>query len=240
MTYIYRTLDNGTTEIQQNGEWIAPWPSQPEIDFFNDKVAIWLPNVEAALARHGLPPMLAHYVLGIMHGEGAKPNYVSFDNGVGLMQITDSSLKKKPGGGLYTNDELKDPDLNIDIAVEKMIAREYPIMGLDLPQIASGYNGGFSPTKGANRSTKGPWGWREYEIPTTGAHPYISKVVRLGNYSIATLPLSSGDEPPAPDDFNTNKTEPSTDEPEEDNTSLIIGALSVIAALYFGVRYARS
>jgi hypothetical protein len=124
-----------------------------------------------------------------------------------------------------------------------MIAREYPVMGLDLPQIASGYNGGFSPSHGANRSSEGPWGWREYKIRATGAHPYISKVVRLGNYSIATLQLSPGDTPtPDKNDSNTDKTEPSTDEPvaEENNTALIIGALSVIAALYFGVRYARS
>lgn len=233
MSIIYRTIDDGTVQTQQSdGSWTTPWPAQAEIDFFESKVAIWLSLVEETAARHGLPSSVVPYILAIMHGEGAKPNYVSFDNGVGLMQITASSLKKKPGGGYYTADELKDPALNIDIAVDKMIAPEFELMGFDLPQIASGYNGGFSPAKGANRSSEGPWGWLEYKIPKTGAHPYISKVVRVSNYAIQSLSGrgQSPNNPPEP--------EPESDSGSGGGTALVIGALAL--ATFFLVRYSRS
>ena len=212
MSTVYQTLDDGTVQVPDGqGGWSTPWPSDAEIALFNKKIPQWQSLVEAEIERYNedpanavkLPSQLGYVILAIMYGEGADPDAVSFDNGIGLMQITDSSLKKRPaeeGGGLYSNEELKDPELNVRIAVEKMIGKEYATMGLDLPQIASGFNGGFVPGRGANRSSEGPWGWREYKIPSTGAHPYISKVVRINNYAIQTLPAyGSGSGSPGSD-----------------------------------------
>jgi|GEM_PF-5759786 len=199
MTYHYQTLSDGTVQIWNGNAWETPWPSDAEIALFEKQTKQWLGMVSDAVARYGLPPVLTYLVLAIIYSESAgNPNSgPSFDNGVGLMAITSQSLKKKPGGGYYTADELKDPQLNIDIGVGQMIAPEYAVMGDDPPQIASGFNGGFSKTTGANKSNEAPWGWREYKIPSTGAYPYISKVVRINNYAVATL---GGQIPSAPPD----------------------------------------
>lgn len=186
MAYAYQTLPDGTVQtLAADGTWTTPWPSPAEIKLYDDMVDQWTPLVEDAAARYSLPDTLVPGILGIIYSESGGKAHIgpSFDGGVGLMAITAEVLKRKPGGGHYTSDELKDPALNIDIGVGKMIAPEFAVMGLDLPQIASGFNAGFGKA-GAHRSTEGPWGWREYKIPSTGAHPYISKVVRINNYVV--------------------------------------------------------
>lgn len=190
----YRTLDDGTVETAQpDGTWVTPWPSDAEISLFEKQTIQWLPLVESAAATYGLPFALVPGILAIIYAEsgGRADIGPSFDGGVGLMAITAASLKTG-----HTDQELKDPALNIDIGVGKMIAKEYAIMGLDLPQIASGYNGGFGPG-GAHHSSAAPWGWVEYKIPATGAYPYISKVVRINNYAVASI--QGGAEPGAGD-----------------------------------------
>lgn len=211
MPIIYQTLDDGTVQTQDpaTGAWTTPWPSAAEQALFDKQTTQWFGLVSDAVARYSLPPVLVFAILAIIYSEsnGGVPDIgPSFDGGVGLMAITSSDLKKKPGGGFYTADELKDPYLNADIGIGKVIAPEYAIMGLDLPQIASGFNGGYCRSigpkcaaLGAHPSSEGPWGWSEYKIPATGAHPYISKVVRMNNYAIQTLagqtPVSPGGPP---------------------------------------------
>jgi len=199
MAIVYQTLTDGTVQTQNgDGSWSTPMASAAEAALFSAHVAPWQPLVTASVAKYGLPEVLIPGILAIIHSEsgGNANSGPSFDNGVGLMAITSNILKAKPGGGLYTADELKDPELNIDIGVGKMVAPEYGVMGLDLPQIASGFNGGYDHN-GAHHSVIAPWGWREYQIPSTGAFPYISKVVRMNNYAISTLGPTS---PPPPDD----------------------------------------
>ncbi len=200
MAITYQVLEDGTVQTQNaDGSWTTPMASAAEAAKFDAHVAQWLPLVAEAVSRYGLPATIVFLVLAIIYSEsgGDANSGPSFDNGVGLMAITSQSLKAKPGGGYYTADELKDPALNIDIGVGKMIAPEYAIMGDDPPQIASGFNGGYG-TGGAHHNASAPWGWQEYKIPSTGAYPYISKVVRMNNYAIASLgstPPVSGDVP---------------------------------------------
>lgn len=186
MSITYQTLADGTVQtLAADGSWSTPWPSEAEIALYEKQVDQWTPLVEEAASRYDLPEQIVPAILAIIYSESGGKAEIgpSFDGGVGLMAITAEVLKRKPGGGHYTSDELKDAALNIDIGVGKMIAPEYEIMGLDLPQIASGFNGGFGKG-GAHRSGAAPWGWREYKIPATGAYPYISKVVRLNNYIV--------------------------------------------------------
>jgi len=244
MSYVYQTLPDGTVQTQQGDQWTTPWPNAAEIALFDKQTAQWLTLVEAAAAKYGLPLQLVFGILAIIYGEsGGNANAgPSFDNGVGLMAITHSSLKAKPGGGFYTADELKDPALNIDIGVGKMIAPEYAVMGLDLPQIASGFNGGFSKTTGANHSSSAPWGWREYKIPATGAYPYISKVVRINNYAIQSLGGQaavppSGDVPGG--DVPGGDLPDTSDSSSSDSSSPLLLALGIGVAIFIGVRLAR-
>lgn len=204
MAFTYQTLTDGTVQTLENGAWSTPMATAAEAALFNAHVAQWQPLVTASVAQYGLPEVLIPAILAIIHSEsgGRADIGPSFDGGVGLMAITNKSLKAKPSGGLYSSDELKDPALNIDIGVGKVITKAYNQVGLDLPQIASMFNGG-SPGHGAWPSTEGPWGWREYKIPSTGAHPYISKVVRMNNYAIATLGPTS---PPPPDTGDSSST----------------------------------
>ncbi len=205
MAFQYQTLSDGTVQVWNGAAWETPWPSNAEIALFNKLTTQWYGMVSDAVARYGLPPVITYLVLAIIYSEsnGGDPNIgPTFDGGVGLMAITSSDLKKKPGGGYYTADELKDPSLNIDIGVGKVIAPEFAIMGDDRPQIASGFNGGYCkaigpkcPALGAHPSSSSPWGWKEYVIPKTGAQPYISKVIRINNYAISTL---GGQVPPTP------------------------------------------
>jgi hypothetical protein len=184
MSITYKTLDDGTVQTQQpDGSWITPLPNAAERALFDAQVARWTDLVVAACKTYGLPMAMVFGILGIIQGEsgGRADIGPSFDGGVGLMAITDKGLK-----GGHSDQELKDGALNIDIGVGKMIAKEYAVMGLDLPQIASGFNGGYG-SGGAHKSTEGPWGWREYKIPSTGAHPYISRVVAVNNYAVQSL-----------------------------------------------------
>jgi hypothetical protein len=234
MSYIYQTLADGTVQTQGgDGSWTTPWPSAAEIGLFEKQTAQWRGLVESAAAKYGLPPELVYGILAIIYGEsgGNASSGPSFDNGVGLMAITHSSLKAKPGGGFYTADELKNPELNIDIGVGKMIAPEFKIMGLDLPQIASGFNGGYG-SGGAHHSSQAPWGWREYKIPSTGAFPYISKVVRINNYAVQSLSGTSTVPPsgaPPADDAGS----------DTESSSPLLIALGIGIAIFVGARLAR-
>lgn len=114
-----------------------------------------------------------------------QPGYVSFDHGVGVMQITDKGLKAG-----HSDAELGDPDLNIDIGTKFMAKLMAMNGGFDPARMASMYNCG--PGAHGPKSGSGPWGYCEYTIPTTGAHPYISKVVRAYNYGIQNPLQGSG------------------------------------------------
>ena len=237
MSYVYQTLPDGTVQTQNgDGSWTTPWASAAEIALFEKQTVQWRALVEAAAAKYGLPPSMVFSILAIIYSEsgGNANSGPSFDNGVGLMAITSSSLKAKPGGGFYTADELKDPELNIDIGVGKMIAPEFKIMGQDLPQIASGFNGGYG-AGGAHHSSEGPWGWREYKIPSTGAYPYISKVVRINNYAVQSLGSSSTVPPTgAPPTDDTGGSDSG-----DTGTSPLLIAFGIGLAIFVGVRLAR-
>lgn len=199
MSITYQTLGDGTVqELDASGQWVTRMPSAAEMALFDKQTTQWFGLVSDAVARYGLPPVLVFAILAIIYSEsngGVADIGPSFDGGVGLMAITAPGLKKKPGGGVYSSNELKDPYLNVDIGVGKVIAPDYAQVGLDLPQLASMFNAG-SPGHGAWPSSSAPWGWREYKIPSTGAYPYISKVVRMNNYAIQSL---AGQTPVSPD-----------------------------------------
>jgi hypothetical protein len=97
--------------------------------------------------------------------------------------ITAQSLKQ----GLSDADVMI-PENNIRLGVDAL-ATSAAKVGYDVPKLASMFNAG-SDGHGPWPSSSAPWGYREYEIPSTGAYPYISKVVRAYNYGVESLAAS--------------------------------------------------
>lgn len=88
------------------------------------------------------------------------------DDGVGLFQITNRALK-----GSYTDEQLKDPQINTGIAVRYItdLAKRY---GNNFPKVSAAFNAGS-----VRPSDKNPWG-----MHCTGNH--ISYEVAALNYTI--------------------------------------------------------
>jgi hypothetical protein len=149
--------------------------------FFDEKVAPWHGLALENQARVGVPAAVTD---AIMMGEGANPNARSFDGGLGLMQITDKSLKQ----GL-SDEEVIDPETNVRLGTDFLRSLAARLGSYDPVQLASMYNCGPGDS-GAKSRPSSPWGVCEYTIPSTGAQPYISKVVRAYNYALLNMPSS--------------------------------------------------
>lgn len=179
MAYTYR-INGGIVEVEQpDGSWLAPQPSQADIGLFHAHVERWAPEALDAERRYGVPAGLS---LAIIESEsGGNPDLgPTFDGGVGLMMITSAGLKAG-----HSTAELKDPVLNIDLGVG-YLAKGMVSIGDDPAALASWFNAGSPDGKHAHASTRAPWGWREYELPSPpnppGTFPYITRVVKLNNY----------------------------------------------------------
>ncbi len=81
----------------------------------------------------------------IARESGGNERVVSFDHGVGLMQITNPGLK-----GKHSDEELKDPDLNLDIGA-KYIAYLGGKYGWDFPRVSAAFNAGSVRDSSRNR-----------------------------------------------------------------------------------------
>ncbi len=179
MVYTYR-MNGAFVEVQQaDGSWSAPQPGKPDADLFLGKVARWAPEALEAERRYGVP---ASYTLATIHGEsGGNPDLgPTFDGGVGLLMLTHPSVKQG-----RTTEQLKDPATNVDLGAQFM-AKNLAVVGGDVPKLASMFNAGGTGS-GPHPSSVAPWGYREYQIPSTGAFPYISRVVAVNNYAAAWL-----------------------------------------------------
>ena len=158
--------------------------------FFSNVVRPWGAAIAAACARHGIP-WATPYALAIENAEaGGNPRALRHEppsdrypnglTGVGLFQLTDPSIKKG-----YTDEQLFDPDLNIDLGVQA-IAYQVKRYGKDLPRLASAYNCGS-----ATASPGSLWGLCAYQ------QAYITRVVLAANTMIlrgAGVPTSRKDD----------------------------------------------
>jgi len=182
MAIDYRfTSDRFLEQRDPDGSYSVHTLVGPEAALFDERVPPWDALVLAAQDRTGVPNEVTR---AIMFGEGALPNARSFDNGLGLMQITDASLKKG-----YTDDEVLDPETNITIGTNYLKKLALMIDAYDPVQLASMFNcgpGGHGPKSMGTA----PWGICEYTLPD-GGQPYISKVVRAYNYALQH-PASGG------------------------------------------------
>lgn len=175
---VYRTLDDGTTQTwdEATKEWTTPMLSAPLAKIFDTKVLRWAPLALDNAARTGVP---AYITLAMIHRESrGNPDVISFDHGLGLMQITSNSLKR----GL-TDAEVLIPENNVAIGTD-FLKKLMAGVGADVPKLASMFNAGA--TVDANKrpapwpSTVSPWGFRE----TKG---HITEEVAAANTAIDRL-----------------------------------------------------
>jgi soluble lytic murein transglycosylase-like protein len=117
----------------------APWKDKLETieSEWGDKCRIYG-------QKHGVPDGVGQAM--ILRESGGNKDIVSFDHGVGLLQITNPSLK-----GAHSDEELKDPDLNLDIGF-KYIAWLWKKYDGDFPKVSAAFNAGSVRT-----STQNPW-----------------------------------------------------------------------------------
>ncbi len=181
MAIAYRYIDGGFLEQQDgDGSWSVHTLTGPEKAMFDANTPQYADLVQANADRTGLAPA-AIWAIGFGETGWKQPASASFDGGHGLMQITASNLKQ----GL-PDSEVDKPENNIKLGADylRTLAAKY---GNDIVKMASGYNCGSAKSNSA-----APWGLCEYKIPSTGAYPYISKVVRAYNYALGNAPTSGG------------------------------------------------
>jgi soluble lytic murein transglycosylase-like protein len=144
----------------------------PQIDPGPDsrRTETWAPIAARAADRHQVP---LSWVLGVIFAEsGGRPSAISPMGAVGLMQVI-------PKWHATNKAAMLNPRRNVDKGAS--IYRRLILLGLDLPEAASGYNAGLAPsTQRPYPSSKNHWGMRE----NTG---YISNVVRANNYFVGRL-----------------------------------------------------
>lgn len=178
MTVQYRTLDDGMTQTwnEATKEWTTPMLSDALAKVFDTKVLRWAPLALDNAARTGVP---AYVTLAMIHRESrGNPDVVSFDHGLGLMQITSNSLKQ----GL-SDAEVLIPENNVRLGTD-FLKNLMVGVGADVPKLASMFNAGS--TFDANKhpapwpSTVSPWGFRE----TKG---HITEEVAAANTAIDRL-----------------------------------------------------
>lgn len=178
MTVQYRTLDDGTTQTwnEATKEWTTPMLSDALAKVFDTKVLRWAPLALDNAARTGVP---AYITLAMIHRESrGNPDVISFDHGLGLMQITSNSLKQ----GL-SDAEVLIPENNVRLGTD-FLKKLMVGVGADVPKLASMFNAGS--TFDANKrpapwpSTVSPWGFRE----TKG---HITEEVAAANTAIDRL-----------------------------------------------------
>jgi len=160
---------------QEDGT-VVGGPPLPAVQI-TDELLQWEPIATENAIRTGVP---LPWIMGTIYGEsgGHQPTRPTFDGGIGVMMITSNALKQ----GL-PDDQVFLPENNIRLGTDYLATlRGYRD---DLPSVASMYNSGGSP-KGPHLADGFPWGLREYTIPSTGARPYISKVVAMNNALIAS------------------------------------------------------
>jgi soluble lytic murein transglycosylase-like protein len=164
--YTWKTLPSGAVQVA--GKVPKLKGGLPE--------QVWLWRTLAR--KHGDPrgvPM--HWILGVIYAESnGRPDAVSADRGIGLMQITHPGLK----GGL-SDAELLDPDTNVRVGTSFLatLRSSGPDWARELPPIASRYNAGQTRTGAPHRGPE-PWGMR-----ATGNH--IDRVVAAANSALERL-----------------------------------------------------
>lgn len=166
--YQWQTLPDGTVQVDGS----VPTLTAQNANAFDERVWRWRELAAKHGVFYGVP---IHWVLGMIYAESlGNPDAKSRDGGYGLMQLTSAAARK---GKSY--EELRNPDLNIQLGAEFIklycLGKNAP----DLPRVASKYNAGMQKN-GAPHPGGEPWGMRE----TKG---HISRVVSASNYALSKL-----------------------------------------------------
>lgn len=172
MAIQYRFHDSGLLEQQDpDGSWTVHVLTGQEKAMFDKNAPQYANIVADNAARTGLNQAQI-WAIGFGESGWQQPAKISFDGGIGLMQITSGSLKQG-----MSNEQVAVPENNIKLGADFLhtLAGKY---GSDIVKMASGYNCGS-----AKPNSAAPWGLCEYHIEGVG-YPYISKVVRAYNYAI--------------------------------------------------------
>jgi len=165
MPHEWKTLPDGAVEVD-GAPLVAS--SLPET------VWRWSDLVKRHARAEGVPPS---WLLGILSREAhANPSAHNRLGAVGLFQLLDPSVK-----GPYTDEQLKDPDINAQQAARfvRTLATTGPTWARELPAVASRYVGGQRGKGEPHPSSTSPWGMREH-------NGYISGVVGAHNLALGT------------------------------------------------------
>lgn len=255
MSWQWRTTPEGFVEVDRNGQLgtcnefqtgggLLPAAGTYERLMFPDtplyrnavaKVMPWRQLAAKHAARTGLP---ISWILAFVYAEsGGTPtttlNEPSGAIGVGLMALT-ATVAGFPGKFGITYEQAFDPDLNMGAGADLMV--KFQGGKLDLPQLASAYNGGLGAGGQPHVSLKSVWGMVEYCGPASGPVQccHIERVVRANNTllaalgAVAPLPLPQPPSPGAPD--GTPSAPAST-------AGRVLAMLAAGAASYLGVRH---
>lgn len=179
--YATQPLSDGTLQINDGGTWVTPWPTDAEIAIFDSQVARWAPLALENEKRTGVP---APWTLSIIYSESAglpDAEGPASDHGLGLMMITSTGLKQ----GL-SDAEVLIPENNIRLGTDFLRTLMTKYGATDVAKAASEFNCGPG-NQGPKSNPSAPYGYCEYQIPGSGAYPYISKVVRIHNYAVSRM-----------------------------------------------------
>jgi soluble lytic murein transglycosylase-like protein len=153
----WRTLPSGLVEVEGEG---TPAYAVSSAEFRNLAATWtnWRPFFRAAASRYGIP---VSWVVAIAASETGpwssnpqgQASVVSFDNGVGIMQITNY-----PG---VTPAQMADPRANIDTGA-MILGKHAARFGYELPAVAAAYNAGSVYCSPGNN---------EWNVRTTGDYP---------------------------------------------------------------------
>lgn len=183
----YQVLADGTVQIPDGaGGWTTPWPTPAEQALFDTQVARWAPLAIENEIRTGVP---APWTLAIIYGESAglpDAHGPPSDFGIGLMMITSVNLRQG-----HSVDEVFDPAINVQLGTDFLRTLMTQYGATDIAKAASEFNCGPG-ARGPKSNPSAPYGYCEYQIPGSGAYPYVSKVVRLQNYAIGVVNAQRG------------------------------------------------
>jgi hypothetical protein len=137
--------------------------------------ANWGNLILDAAGEHGVPPQWVLAVMcqetGLWSGNATEQaSKVSYDGGVGLMQITDKSLGNPQ--------DMLDPATNVSVGA-RLLGKLSRTRNGQLPEVAANYNAG-----GVRCGASGnPWG-----MVMTG--DYVGNVIRWNNAAVMSLDMS--------------------------------------------------
>lgn len=222
MSIAYRYIDGGFLEQEDaNGVWSVHMLNAAEKALFDANAPQYAPLVQLNAAR---VDMIEAPIWAVGFGESGwkQPASITFDGGIGLMQITSAGAKQ----GL-SNDQVWIPENNIKLGSD-LLAKLSQKYEHDIVRMASGYNCGSA------KAGSGPWGYCEYKIPSTGAYPYISKVVRAYNYALANPPGGGGGVAPGGGAGAGDVVESGMG-----TGATLLATIGVGAAIYFGLQLVK-